>query len=181
MIWSLNFLNLTQRQSIAVAPLGGLNRDLNLVGTQFSTAVSVHYAGYILGQVPSNILMVRARPSMVIATSVLCCAITTTCMAFVKSFGALVAVRFILGMLAAPSWPGTLYIASSFYRRKELGTRISIFYSSNILSSAFQGLIAAPIFSQLGGVRGYGGWQWMYIIFGTASGLCACMWFVVCK
>lgn len=164
-----------QRQSISVAPLGGLSRDLRLVGTQFSTAISVHYAGYIIGQIPSNLILTRTRPSWTMATAVLLGGAITLCMVVVKDFTGLVLQRLFLGIIAAPVWPGTLYVASSFYKRKELGTRVSILYSSNILSTAFQGLIAAPIFSELGGSRGLGGWQWMYIILGTAAGSIAGM------
>lgn len=171
----LNFLNLIQRQSISVAPLGGLSRDLGLVGAQFSTAVSVHYAGYIIGQIPSNLLLTRSRPSWTMAIAVFLGGAITLSMVGVNNFTGLVLQRFFLGIIAAPVWPGTLYVASSFYKRKELGTRVSILYSSNILSIAFQGLIAAPIFSQLGGSRGLGGWQWMYIVLGTAAGFVAGM------
>lgn len=173
LIWTLNFLNLLQRQSISVAPLGGLNEDLGLAGTQFSTAVSIHYVGYILGQIPGNLIMTRVRPSWMLAIAVFLASIITICMAGVNSFTGLVLQRFFLGLVVAPAWPGAVYVASSFYKRKELGTRISVLYSSNILSIAFQGLIAAPIFSELGGVRGLSGWKWMYIIQGIAAALVA--------
>lgn len=55
------------------------------------------------------------------------------------------------------------------YKRKEIATRISILFSANILATAFQGLIAAPIYSELGGARGLSGWRWMYLIMGAWS------------
>lgn len=162
-----------QRQGISVAPLGGVNRDLGLEGTQFSTVVSVHYVGYILAQLPSNLLITRVPPSFGLAAGTLLSAMCTATIASVNDYKGLVLQRFFLGILAAPVWPGTLYVASSFYKRKELGTRIGILYTANISSTALQGLIAAPIFSNLTGVRGLGGWQWMFVIFGTAAGICA--------
>lgn len=173
MLWILNFLNILQRQAIAVAPLGGMNDDLGLAGTQFSTAVAVHYVSYILGQVPSNLLLTRAPPSLALAAGVLMAAVITICVAAVNDPTGLILYRFFLGFVVAPVWPGTLYVLSSFYKRKELGTRISILYTSNMIGTAFQGLIAAPIFSELGGARGMGGWKWMFIIVGTAAGLFA--------
>lgn len=173
MLWLLNFLNIMQRQSISVAVLGGLNEDLGLAGTQFSTAVSIHYVGYILGQIPSNMILTRTRPSWTLATSVFIGAVATLALVAVDDFAGLVIQRFFLGVIAAPCWPGTLYIATAFYKRKEIGTRIGILYSSNILSTAFQGLIAAPIFSELSGVRGLNGWRWLYIILGAIIGFVA--------
>lgn len=162
-----------QRQFISVAVLGGLKTDLELVGTQFSTAVSVHYAGYILGQIPSNLILTRVRPSLVLASAVLIGAVTTICLLAVNDFTGLVLQRFFLGMTAAPCWPGTLYILTSFYKRKEISTRIGIVYSSNIISTAFQGLIAAPIFSELSGERGLSGWRWLSVILGSIVGFVA--------
>ncbi|KAI3393402.1 hypothetical protein diail_4297 [Diaporthe ilicicola] len=41
--------------------------------------------------------------------------------------------------------------ATIVYKRKEIATRISILFSTKILATAFQGLIAAPIYSELSG------------------------------
>ena len=77
-----------------------------------------------------------------------------------KSFESMVACRFLLGLTEAPFYPGALYMISMFYTRKEIATRMSIFYTGNMAASSFSGLIAAPIFSGLEGVRGLHGWQW---------------------
>lgn len=104
--------------------------------------------------------------------------------------GGLLATRFCLGIVEAPycesrarprSWtisdpssadPGALYILSSFYSRTEVATRIAVLYTGNILATAFAGLIAAGIF-ELDGVLGYAGWQWLFIIQGSVTGLVA--------
>lgn len=49
---------------------------------------------------------------------------------------------------------------SMFYTRKEMATRMSIFYTGNMLASAFSGLIAAGIFAGMDGKNGLAGWQW---------------------
>ena len=43
---------------------------------------------------------------------------------------------------------------SSFYTRKETATRMSVFYTGNLLASSFSGLIAAGIFAGLDGKKG---------------------------
>jgi len=47
-----------------------------------------------------------------------------------------------------------------FYTRKEIATRISVFYTGTMAASAFAGMLSAPIFNDLGGKRGLSGWQW---------------------
>lgn len=49
---------------------------------------------------------------------------------------------------------------SMIYTRKEIASRMSIFYTGNMLASAFSGLIAAGVFEGLNGVNGLAGWKW---------------------
>ena len=57
------WLNYLDRNAIALAKLNGIQKDLNLSGTQYQTCVSILFVGYILGQIPSNMLLTRVRPS----------------------------------------------------------------------------------------------------------------------
>lgn len=47
-----------------------------------------------------------------------------------------------------------------FYTRKEVATRMSLFYTANMIASSFAGLIAAGIFAGLDGSLGLAGWRW---------------------
>lgn len=169
-LWLFVFLNNFQRQAISVARLDGMDKELGFTGTQFSDSVAIHYVGSILGQVPANLLLTRVRPSFGLVGVFLSCSILTILMAVLRDYKGMVVLRFFLGFIGAPCYPASIYVLNMFYTRKELNTRISIVYSSNIVSSATQGLIAAPIFSNLGGVNGLSGWRWMYIIFGAFPG-----------
>lgn len=55
MIYIMNYLD---RNNTSAARLGGLQEDLNINDTQFSTCLSILYVGYILMQVPSNVSLV---------------------------------------------------------------------------------------------------------------------------
>jgi MFS family permease len=55
------------------------------------------------------------------------CVATLT--SLVKNYVGLVLVRFFLGFVEAPFYPGALYILSLFYTRKEIATRVSILYA----------------------------------------------------
>ena len=61
------WLNYLDRNAIATARLNDLEEDLNLTGAQYETCVSILFVGYILGQVPSNMLITRVRPSIYMA------------------------------------------------------------------------------------------------------------------
>lgn len=57
-------------------------------------------------------------------------------------------------------YPGALFLLSLFYTKKEIATRMAIFYTGNMLASSFAGLIAAGVFAGLDGVHGLAGWRW---------------------
>ncbi|KAM4057827.1 major facilitator superfamily protein [Hirsutella rhossiliensis] len=59
MILMMYILNYIDRTNIALARLAGLEEDLKLDqnGSQFETAVSILFVGYILMQVPSNLIL----------------------------------------------------------------------------------------------------------------------------
>lgn len=96
------------------------------------------------------------------------------------NFETMLVCRFLLGIFEAPFYPGAVYILSMVYTRKEIASRMSIFYTGNMLASAFSGLIAAGVFEGLNGVNGLAGWKWLFIIQGAASLLVAfCAFYLI--
>lgn len=47
--------------------LDDLDDDLGLKGNQYNTCVSILFVGYLVGQVPSNMVLNRVRPSYYMA------------------------------------------------------------------------------------------------------------------
>ncbi|KAI4617781.1 hypothetical protein J4E83_006113 [Alternaria metachromatica] len=139
------FLNYVDRNAIAQARLNNLEEDLGMSGVQFNTCVSILFVGYVLMQIPSNMLITRIRPGIYMSSWMFIWAIVSACTALVQNFGGLVACRFFLGITEAPFYPGATYMLSIFYTRKEVATRIALLYCAQILATGFSGLIAAGV------------------------------------
>ncbi|KAG7109517.1 putative transporter like protein [Verticillium longisporum] len=109
-LWSMYFLNYLDRNAIAQARLDGLEDDLGLVGSQYNTCISILFVGYLLMQVPSNMLMSSkyVRPSIYMGICMMTWAVVSACTALVHNYAGLVAVRFFLGITEAPFYPGAL-------------------------------------------------------------------------
>ena len=120
------FFNYVDRGALAQARLNNLEKDLHMAGDNFNTAVSVLTVGYVLMQIPSNMLLTRVQPSLYLASFTmiwsvvssmpdlfLCCPRTVhlftfsgvVCTGFVNSYGSLLACRFLLGFFEAPVSP----------------------------------------------------------------------------
>ncbi|KAH6880546.1 major facilitator superfamily domain-containing protein [Thelonectria olida] len=173
MVWVLYLFNYLDRNNIAQARLSSFEEDLGLVGTQFNVAVSILNVGYMLGQLPSNMALTRCRPSLYIPAWTALWSCISAATAAAKNYHHLIVIRLFLGIAESPFFPGAMYLLSCWYPRKELALRTAILYSGVLLATAFSGLIAAGVLSNLEGVRGIAGWQWLFIIEGAGSFLAA--------
>ncbi|KAL1869186.1 hypothetical protein VTK73DRAFT_3322 [Phialemonium thermophilum] len=163
-------LNYIDRNNIAAARLAGLERDLHLSSVQFQTAVSILFVGYLLMQIPSNLFLNKVgKPAIYLPTCMVLWGVISTATAGCSNAAGLLAVRFFLGFVEAAYFPGCLYYLSCWYTRSELGFRTAVLYSGALISGAFSGLIAAGVTSKMDGARGFGAWQWLFIIEGVVT------------
>ncbi|GAB7358660.1 hypothetical protein MBLNU230_g3889t1 [Neophaeotheca triangularis] len=165
----LYILNYLDRQNIAAAKLATIMEDLSLSVQQYNTAVSILFVGYILMQVPSNLVVSKIKwPAAYICLAVALWGAVSAATAAVQSFGGLLACRFVLGVVEAAFFPGAFYYLSMFYNRKQLAFRTAILYSGSQLGNAFGNLLALAIM-ELEGAHGIEGWRWLFIIEGVAT------------
>jgi len=170
-LFAMYFLNKLDQNAIANARLNDLEKDLGLVGTQYNTCISILYVGYLFAQIPSNLILAsgKVRPSLYMCICMMVWGCVAALTALVKNYTGLVLVRFFLGFVEAPFYPGALYILSLFYTRKEIATRVSILYAGNIFAVSFAGLIAAATFATLDNAHNIRGWQWLFVIEGVVT------------
>ncbi|KAL7275358.1 hypothetical protein RUND412_001694 [Rhizina undulata] len=166
---AMYLLNFLDRTNLAQARLGTLEKDLGMTGTNFNTATSILFAGYILMQLPSNLLLTRVRPSLYLGSVMAVWGAISAAQASSRSFAGLVTTRFFLGVVEAPFFPGAIMLMSSWYTRPELTHRFAFFYAGSALANMFGGLLAAGVLGNLEGAHGISGWRWLFIIEGTLT------------
>ncbi|KAG9496420.1 hypothetical protein J7337_013008 [Fusarium musae] len=179
-VWCLYFFNYLDRASIGHARLSTFDKDLNLTGSNFSSAVSILSLGYVLGQLPSNMLITKIRPSLYLCLMAIVWSGVSVATVGVKSYSGLMGVRFALGLVEAPLLPGAIYLLGCWYTRKEVAFRMAILYSAQTIAFCSAGLIAAATYATLEKAHGLAGWQWLFIILATAGAGSAmiCIWFI---
>ncbi|KAF8515444.1 MFS general substrate transporter [Gautieria morchelliformis] len=163
-------LNYVDRNNVAAARLRGFETDLHLQGQEFPTLLSILYVGYIIMQVPSNMLLNwLAKPSLYLPACVIVWGMISILTGIAKDFVGALLTRFFLGFIEAAFFPGALFLISKWYTRKELGLRYAILFSGNIMSSAFGGLMAAGILNGMEGKLGQAAWRWLCFIEGSLT------------
>lgn len=105
-VWILYLNNYLDRTNIAQARLNTFEEDLGLGGDDYNTAVAVLTVGYMLAQLPSNMLLTRVRPSVYLPVTAIVWSAVSAATAGTSSPATLFVVRFFLGILEAPLFPG---------------------------------------------------------------------------
>lgn len=168
-------MNYLDRNNIAAARLAGLQDPpskggLGLTSTQYLTALSILFVGYLLMQIPSNLFLNKiGKPALYLPTVMIVWGIISAATAGAQSYGGLIAIRFFLGFVEAAYFCGCLFFLSSWYTRSELGFRTALLFSGSLISGAFSGLISAGITNGLDGAKGLRAWRWLFIIEGVIT------------
>ncbi|BGP22192.1 hypothetical protein JCM10295v2_001070 [Rhodotorula toruloides] len=166
----LYILNYIDRQNASAARLQGFEKDLGLHGTQYATVLSILYVGYILTQIPSNIIVQKTgRPSLWLPACMLTWGALSVATGAAKNYAQVIAIRFLLGIAESAFFPGALMTLASWYPKRELGQRITLLYCGSLISNAFGPLIAAGILGRMDGAGGIRAWRWLFYIEGSIT------------
>lgn len=161
------FLLYLDRANIGNAKIAGMVEDLGLSESQFSTISSILYATYTTIQVPGVLLMRRFKANYYLGIMVIICGLITLFTTFVQSFGGLFAVRLLLGLFEGSLFSCMSAYTANCYLQNEIGKRISYFFVSAAISSAFGGLIATGITKIEGGPLER--WRYLFLIEGLIT------------
>lgn len=140
-----------------------MQEDLQLYGNELNYMQTLWTIGYVLGEIPSNMLLTRIRPSIWIPACEVAWSVLTILTAKCKTAEQVYAVRFFIGLAESSFYPGMQYVIGSWYRKDELAKRSCIFHASGGIGSMFSGYLMAACYN-LSGVHGWAGWQWLFII-----------------
>jgi MFS family permease len=131
--------------------------DLQLSSNQYSIALVVFFVTYVAFEPPSNMLLVRLKPSVYLPAIMVLWGALTCCMAVIQDFKHLVALRVLVGVFESGFAPGVILIISSWYKKDEQSKRFGVYMSAAILSGAFGGLLAGAITGGMEGTAGLRG------------------------
>ena len=167
-VTALYLLSFLDRSNVANARLDGLVTDLHMSGDQYLTGLTLYFIGYVLFEVPCNIILKRTSPKIWLPTLTLAWGVVATLMGVTQNLAGFYVVRFVLGMTESGLFPGVVFYLSMWYKRNERQYRIALFFSAASLAGAFGGILAYGI-GFMKGVGGLNGWRWIFIIEGLLT------------
>jgi ACS family phthalate transporter-like MFS transporter len=158
-------LNYIDRVNVSFAKLQ-FQSDLNLTDASYGLGVGVFYIGYILFEVPSNLLLQKIGARKTITRIMCLWGLISMSMAFVTSATQFYAARILLGAAEAGFFPGIVLYLTYWFPHQLRGRVMSFF----VLAIAVSGIIGGPlsgwILQHMAGVEGFKGWQWLFLVEG---------------
>lgn len=88
------------------SPAKGLQSSLHMTGTQYNICLSLFFVGYVLFEVPSNLLLKKLTPRIWLSSIMIVWSIIMVLMGLTQSFSGLAAARFFLGFAECGLFPG---------------------------------------------------------------------------
>ncbi|KAJ6024028.1 hypothetical protein N7540_004825 [Penicillium herquei] len=162
------FIKYLDQVNISNAFVSGMKEDLNMYGDQLNYIQTCWTVGYVIGQIPSNLLLTRIKPRYWIPTAELLWTVLTFSLSRCNTSTQFYAIRFFVGLAESTFYPGMQYIIGSWYRKDELAKRSCIFHTSSGVASMFSGYLMDAVLN-LAGKGGFKGWQWLFLINGIIS------------
>ncbi|RDW87954.1 hypothetical protein BP5796_03648 [Coleophoma crateriformis] len=160
-------VNALDKSNLSNAKTAGLEKTLGMVDNQYSTILSIFIVPYVLSSPFLSLLGRKYGPHRVLPCLTLVFGTCTLCMVGVYNFSGLFAIRWFLGMAESAIFPLVIYYQTTFYRRRELGRRLAIFYAAHSFAAAFSGLLAYGVFRIKGGPLT--AWRYLFLIEGLAT------------
>jgi MFS family permease len=161
LLWLSVFLNYIDRSNLSIAaPL--LKGELGLSATQLGVLLSAFFWTYACLQIPAGWLVDRFEVKWVFAGGFLIWSAATAVTGVLHSFGALLAVRVVLGMGESAAYPSYSKIIANHFPVERRG------FANSVVAS---GLCFGPSFGMLfgGTLMGQFGWRPFFVTLGLAS------------
>ncbi|RDW78914.1 uncharacterized protein DSM5745_05766 [Aspergillus mulundensis] len=149
-----NFMVQIDRGNLSNSLTSTITQDLNISTNQVNVASQIFLVGVVIFELPSNILMQIFSPHLWLSAQIFIWGTIATFESFIKTYGSLLATRFLLGLFEAGFEPGGMYLLTMWYKPDEYALRIGYYYMGKLLASALSGLLAAGILN-LAGVAGW--------------------------
>jgi MFS family permease len=144
-----------------------LQSSLSLSDTAYGLGAGLFSLGYVLFEVPSNMMLYKVGARRWIARIMISWGIATALMALVQNEWQFYLLRFVIGAMEAGFAPGVLYFLTLWFPVAYRGRITSMLF----LASAFSGLVGAPaaglVLAHLDGVLGMPGWHWLFLVGGV--------------
>ncbi|CAK7892276.1 probable transporter Seo1p [[Candida] anglica] len=135
------FIKNLNQTNVTTAYVNGMSEYYDMTKNQYNYMTTLWTVGYIIGQIPSNLILHRISARYYLGGLEIIWAVLTILTTRCKTINGLYAIRFFIGLTESGYFPGLEYLVGSWYGRDELSKRSTFF----AVAANAAGLISGPL------------------------------------
>ena len=151
------------RINIGIAKLNML-ADLQFSEAAYGLGAGLFFIGYMVFEVPSNLIMHRVGARLWIARIMISWGILSGVMAFVTTPWQFYTVRFLLGVAEAGFYPGVILYLTYWFPNRRRAKMTAIFQAGIPVAGLIGNPLSGWIMERFHLVGGHPGWQWLFVL-----------------
>jgi len=144
---------------------------LHFSNTQFGFGAGIFFFGYLLLELPSNLILDRVGARLWLARIMLSWGLISGLTALVWNDRSFYGVRFALGLAEAGFFPGVLIYLTWWFPARYRGRMVGLFMSAGVFAQIL-GPPLGGLLMRMDGLFGIAGWQWLFILEAVPSMVC---------
>ena len=146
----------------------GMNSALGISVEVFGFLSGIFFIGYLLFEIPSNIILERIGARVWIARIMITWGIVEVVTAFATNATELAVLRFLLGVAEAGFFPGLILYLTGWFRKRDLAKAVALFMTALAVSNIVGAPISTWILDHVIWL-GLAGWRWLFILEGIPA------------
>jgi ACS family tartrate transporter-like MFS transporter len=164
----LYVLNILDRVNVGFARLRMLP-DLEMDKEVFSFGYGLFYFGYLLFEVPSNLLLRRFGARRWISRIMVSWGLVSCATLLVTGPWSFYLIRILLGVAEAGFFPGIILYLTYWFPARERARIVALFMAAIPFAGIVGNPVSGLIMQYLDGKGGLAGWQWLFLLEGIPS------------
>lgn len=141
-----------------------MSDDLGFSEAAYGLGAGLFFIGYFLLEVPSNLMLQRVGARAWIARIMISWGLVSASFVFVTNEATFYVLRFLLGAAEAGFYPGVILYCTYWFPSHRRARVIAMFMSAIPVAGIFGNPLSGWIMDTFQGVRGWEGWQWMFLL-----------------
>jgi ACS family tartrate transporter-like MFS transporter len=167
-LFLLYVVNILDRVNVGFARLQMLD-DLGLGEGVYAFGAGIFYVGYLLFEVPSNLILARVGARRWIGRILISWGLITCAMAAVRGPWSFYALRVLLGFAEAGFFPGVILYLTYWFPARERARTVAWFMTGSPVAGAVGGPVSGAILRYMDHVGDLRGWQWLFLLEGAPA------------
>ena len=163
----LYFVSFLDRVNVGFAAFT-MNKAIGLSPAVFGFGGGIFFVGYVLFQVPSNLILYRMGARRWIAWVVVVWGLVSAASAFAVGPVSFCVLRFLLGATEGGFFPGIILYLTMWFPGRHRALAIAAFMAAAPLSTGAGSPISGALM-ELPTLAGLSNWQWLYMMEGLPA------------